>query len=230
MKKLFSISENIANCCPYVKVANGIATLLLFLLISGNSIAQQTAEMKDVQVWAVPGEQKVRPNDRVETNNLVWSGEKKQIKVAGAGNEHVPFQVVITTPVPPGWRPEAPDGFFVIASDLKSAEGKIIPQKQVNLFLVHYIQIYAISSPVGATGLWPDALAPLKEPFSMQAQYAVVGNRPVWVDVYIPAGTPKGTYSGSVTVTRFGKVIETLVLKLRYMGSPSLRKHILSLM
>src|SRR4051794_22016482 len=28
-------------------------------------------------VWAVPAEQKVRPNDAVEASNLVWSGDKK---------------------------------------------------------------------------------------------------------------------------------------------------------
>jgi hypothetical protein len=86
----------------------------------------------------------------------------------------------------------------------------MIPQNNVNLFLEHYIQIYAISSPVGAKGYWPDALAPLKIPFSMQAQYAVVGNRPVWVDVYIPANTQAGIYKGTITVTRFEKVIETI--------------------
>ncbi|HBH85732.1 MAG: hypothetical protein A2X05_11935 [Bacteroidetes bacterium GWE2_41_25] len=218
MKTLKAVSGIMPDNLNLCRMITRILALVIFIFCIVSARAQQADVKEDVKVWAVPGEQKVRPNDRVETNNLVWSGEKKRIKVAGAGNEHVPFQVVITTPVPPGWRPKAPDGFFVIASDLKSAEGKIIPQKQVNLFLEHYIQIYAISSPVGAKGLWPDALAPLKVPFSMQAQYAVVGNRPVWVDVYIPSGTPKGTYSGSITVTRFDKVIETLGIEVEVYG------------
>ncbi len=150
--------------------------LLSFLSVSSVN-GQQVAAKGDYRVWAVPAEQKVRPKDKPETNNLVWSGEKKQITVAGAGNEHVPVQVVISAPVPEGWRPKAPDGFFITVSDLKSSNGKIIPQKQISLFLEHYIQIYAMSSPVGATGYWPDALAPLKESFSMQAQYAVVGQQ-----------------------------------------------------
>src|SRR4051812_27930198 len=83
-------------------------------------------------VWAVPAEQKVRPNDAAETANLVWSQEKKKITVAGAGNEHVPFQVVITVPVPPGSRPKAPDGFFIKASNLTSKGGKTIPASQIN--------------------------------------------------------------------------------------------------
>ena len=199
------------------RVVHPIMIVIFFIAFMAPGRAQQV-EMKDVKVWAVPGEQKVRPNDRVEKNNLIWSGENKKISVAGAGNEHVPFQVVITTPVPQGWRPKAPDGFFVSISDLTSANGKSIPKKQINLFLEHYIQIYAISSPIGATGLWPDALAPLKEPFSMQAQYEVVGNRPVWVDVFIPSGTPKGIYKGTITVTLFDKVIENLGVEVEVYG------------
>lgn len=215
MKKLFSISENIVTRNADVKVADGIATLLLFLLISGNSIAQQVAEKKDVQVWAVPGEQKVRPESRVEASNLVWSDEKKTITVAGAGNEHVPFQVVITTPVPPGWRPKAPDGFFVEASELTSANGKKISLDNIKLFMEHYILVYAKSSLIGETGYWPDALAPLEVPFSMQAQYAVVGNRPVWVDIAIPSGTPAGIYTGNIKVSQNGSVLETLGVQLQ---------------
>lgn len=185
--------------------------LLFFVVFILPVKAQVVDELKkDIQVWAVPGEQKVRPDDRIEKENLIWSAEKKLIKVSGAGNEHVPFQVVVTAPVPPGWRPEAPDGFFIKTSDLKSDKGEVISQQQVSLYLEHYIQIYAKSSPIGATGYWPDALAPLKEPFSMQAQYAVVGNRPVWVDVYIPSGTPAGKYKGTITVTRYEKVVESL--------------------
>lgn len=165
-------------------------------------------------VWAVPAEQKVRPDDRVETNNLVFSKKEKKINVAGAGNEHVTFQVVITNPVPPGYRAKAPDGFFIKSSDLTSHDGKIIPGARVSFFLEHYIMIYAKSSPVGATGLWPDALAPIKEPFSMAAQYSVVKNRPIWVDISVPSSTPAGTYTGNISVTKDGKEIGTLTVDL----------------
>ncbi|MEO9005474.1 MAG: glycoside hydrolase domain-containing protein, partial [Ginsengibacter sp.] len=121
---------------------------------------------------------------------------------------------VITNPVPPGYRAKAPDGFFIKSSDLSSKDGKIIPRAQVNFFLEHYIMIYAKSGPVGATGLWPDALAPIKEPFSMAAQYSVVKNRPIWVDISVPSSTPAGTYDGNITVTKDGKEIENLSVKL----------------
>ncbi|HUQ67322.1 MAG TPA: glycoside hydrolase domain-containing protein [Flavitalea sp.] len=171
-----------------------------------------------LSVWAVPAEQKVRPTDKIETSNLVWSKTNRKINVAGAGNEHVPFQVVITNPIPPGRRPKAPGGFFITGSALTSKNGKTIPQSQVNFYLEHYIMLYAKSGPVGAEGAWPDALAPVKEPFNMASQYSVVKNRPVWVDVKIPAQTPAGIYSGTITVTRDGKKVETLNIDIRVYG------------
>jgi hypothetical protein len=206
------------------------ALIFLFFAVSILSGKAQMTELKEtVKVWAVPAEQKVRPKDKPETSNLVWSGEKKLITVAGAGNEHVPFQVVITAPVPEGWRPKAPDGFFITVTDLTSSSGKVIPQKQVSLFLEHYIQIYAMSSPIGATGYWPDALAPLKESFSMQAQYAVVGNRPIWIDIVIPTGTAAGKYTGKITVLKDGNPLETLAIQLEvYSFSLSEQTHLIT--
>ncbi|MCW3109571.1 MAG: hypothetical protein JWQ09_4077 [Segetibacter sp.] len=174
-----------------------------------------TGSSQSLTIWAVPAEQKIRPDDRIETTNLVWSKEKKKISVAGAGNEHVPFQVVLTVPVPPGRSPKAAGDFFIKASNLTSKQGKTIPQSQVNFYLEHYIMLYGKSSPIGETGYWPDALAPIKEPFNMVAQYAVVRNRPIWVDVSIPSSTPAGTYTGTITVTQNGQQVETLNVELQ---------------
>ena len=214
MRTLATFSKILPDYFKNCRIVRWISIFIFLSLFIISVRAQEVAIKSSVKVWAVPGEQKVRPDDRVENSNLVWSNENKKISVAGAGNEHVPFQVVITTPVPEGWRPKAPDGFFITASDLTSAQGKTIPQKQINFFLEHYILIYAISSPIGATGYWPDALAPISEPFSMAAEYAVVGNRPVWVDISIPAGTPAGIYTGTITVTRNGNLLETLGVQL----------------
>lgn len=186
--------------------------LLLFLLpLIGVS-------QGNVSIWAVPSEQKIRPNDSVENNNLVWTRSNKKISIFGAGNEHVAFQVVITTPVPEGRKPKAPGDFFMTASDLTSEQGKIIPKERTKFYLEHYILLYGKSSVVGSTGLWPDALAPLKAPFNMQAQYEVVGNRPVWVDVDIPDGTPAGLYKGTINVTQNGVSLEHLNLEVKVYG------------
>ncbi|MDB5022400.1 MAG: hypothetical protein JWP78_155 [Mucilaginibacter sp.] len=186
---------------------------------------------EELAVWAAPAEQKIRPTDRVETDNLVWSKQGKKIAVAGAGNEHVPFQVVITAPVPAGHKAVAPGGFFIKCSELTSKEGKTIPQAQINFYLEHYIMLYGVSGTVGATGYWPDALAPIKEPFSMAAQYAVVRNRPIWVDIAVPSSTPGGIYHGTITVTQNNKQVETLNVQLEvYRFSLPEKTHMISYM
>jgi hypothetical protein len=183
-----------------------------------NTVTSGGGSNDTLAVWAVPAEHKVLPADKVELSNVVWSNSKKKINVSGAGNEHVPFQVVISSPVPPGRRPTPAGGFFVSASDLKSNSGKTISRSQINFYLEHYIMLYAKSGPVGAAGTWPDALAPLKDPFNMAAQYAVVKNRPVWVDIKVPASTEAGVYSGTITVTQNGKSIQTLNIDVKVYG------------
>ena len=205
----------------------GSAVLILGLICTCSFAQQKTgantetaraASSDTLSVWAVPAEQKVRPDDKIESANIIWSKNDRKIKVAGAGNEHVPFQIVITSPVPPGRRPKPAGGFFITASDLKSKTGKSIPQSQIKFYLEHYIMLYAKSGPVGGTGVWPDALAPIKEPFNMAAQYSVVRNRPVWVDVDIPDSVAAGDYTGTITVTQDGKKVETLNVELKVYG------------
>lgn len=193
----------------------------------------------NVTVWVVPSEQKVRPDDPVETNNLVWSKEDKRINVAGARNQHVSFQVVVTTPLPEGYKnlnnmvdlEKTPGGFFIEASGLTSKQGKMISKEQIKFYLEHYIMLYGKSSPIGNTGYWPDALAPLKVPFSMEASYSVVKNRPIWVDIPIPPGTPGGLYTGTITITQNGKSLESLNVEVKvYSFSLPDKTHLITYM
>lgn len=200
-----------------------VSCVLIPLYSSGQKIVQTGAladgtgnsEQSELAVWAVPAEQKVRPDDKVETNNLIWSGDKNEINLAGARNEHVPFQIVVTTSVSGSPRKmESPGGFFIEVSDLLSPAGNKISKNNINLFLEHYIFLSATSSPVGATKYWPDALAPLKVPFNMNAQYDIVKNRPIWVDLFVPDHTPGGIYTGTINVTQNDKSIAILEVEL----------------
>jgi hypothetical protein len=49
----------------------------------------------------------------------------------------------------------------------------------------------------------------------MDAQYAVVANRPLWVDVSVPTGTPAGIYTGTLRVTQNATPVETLNVEMR---------------
>ncbi|HEV8130985.1 MAG TPA: glycoside hydrolase domain-containing protein [Acidobacteriota bacterium] len=204
---------------------------LFLIVVATAAYAASPAEPAGVQVWAVPSVQKVRPDDKLEKSNLVWSGETKTISVAGARNEHVPFQVVITVPLPPTRHDKAASGFWVEASDLVSTAGRI-SKDRVRLYFEPVILCYGKSSPVGGTGFWPDALAPLSDPFDMAAPFRrFVKNRAVWVDVTVPKDAGAGTYSGTISVTQNGKPVDqlTIVLKVYSFALPD-ETHLLMFM
>ncbi len=183
------------------------------------ALALPQAESSDsVHVWAVPSIHKVRPNDPVQAVNLVWSEKTKTISVEGAGNEHVPFQVIISAPPPAARRGRAASGFFVEVSDLTSPASRI-SRDSIKLYIEHEILCYGKSGPMGETGFWPDALAPLTNPFSMTSEFrTTVRNRAVWVDVIVPERVPAGSYSGTITVSEAGKTVDQLRLVLTVYG------------
>ena len=189
--------------------------LILVSSICVLSIAPLLAQENDqAEVWAASSLQKIRPDDPVQSANLVWSAETKTIRVAGARNEHVPFQVVITVPPPPNRYIPAESGFWVEGADLVSDGGRI-PQDSIKLYFEHAILVYAASSPVGETGFWPDALAPLTSPFSMSAAFRkAVQNRAIWVDVVIPQDAPAGRYKSSIRVSKDGSLIDEINVEL----------------
>jgi len=192
---------------------------ILLSLVFAVSFATLLAQEADkTQVWAASSLQKVRPDDPVQQVNQVWAGKNKTITVAGARNEHVPFQVVITVPPPLNRYIPAESGFWVESTDLVSKDGRI-PRESIKLYFEHAILVYAPSSPVGETGFWPDALAPLTQPFSMAAEFRrAVQNRAIWIDVIIPSSAPAGEYEGSIRISKDGSSIDELKVKLKVYG------------
>lgn len=169
----------------------------------------------EVSVWAVPSLYKVRSDEPAQERNAVWDRASKTVSLAGARNEHVPFQVVISTP-PPRGRSQAPaGGFFLEAGELASPAGRI-PAEQVRVYFEHVVLCYAPSSRAGGTGFWPDALAPLTDPFSMAAEFRrAVRNRALWVDIFIPEKAAAGEYVGAIRVSQQGRPVEELTVRLR---------------
>lgn len=187
------------------------ARLAVFILLPWPAAAYSA----EVQVWAAPAVYKVRPDDSPQPSNLVWDGAARTVSIAGARNEHVPFQLVISVPPPPSRYLPAASGFFVQAGDLVSGRARI-RREQIRLYLVHYVLCPAASSPVGGAGFWPDALAPLTDPFGMGAEFRrAVRNRPVWVDVIVPEEAAPGDYESTLLVTQHGKAIAEIRLRLK---------------
>ncbi|MDQ2775137.1 MAG: DUF4091 domain-containing protein [Acidobacteriota bacterium] len=187
----------------------------LVLAISFALIAAECmAAAATAEVWVVPSDSKVRPDDSPQSRNWIWEQRSKTISIEGAKNEHVPFQLVVSVPPPPPREPAA-SGFLVSASDLTSPKGRI-PSADVKLYFEHEILCPGPSSVIGAGGFWPDALAPLSGPFGMAAEFRkAVKNRVLWIDVVTPPDAPAGDYSGALRITKDGQPIERLALHLK---------------
>lgn len=111
------------------------------------------------------------------------------IGIEGARGEHEAFQVVPFLKVgTPSIRVTE-----VTASDLVKGPDKVLSEN-ISLFLEHYILITEATDAGGATGYWPDALAPLTDPFDVVDNFP----SPVWVDVNIPRSAAPGTYNGNI--------------------------------
>jgi hypothetical protein len=206
------MNPSISRSERLVPLPASLGSLVVSLLLAA---APGLAQQPVVEVWAVPSVQKVRPDAAPEEKNLVWSQTTRTVAVAGARNEHVPFQLVISTPPPKSRYEKAAAGFFVEASDLSSGQGRI-DKEQIKLYFEHVVLCYAKSSPVGDTGFWPDALAPLTDPFNMSAEFrSFVKSRAVWVDILVPEAAPAGTYQGEIEATQNGAQIGELNVSLK---------------
>ena len=116
--------------------------------------------------------------------------ETKGISLSAAGNDYESAQLVV--------RPEVETKISAkVTGDLKSADGKnSIPASNVELRSVYY---HYVSHPTDSTGVrdfWPDALPPLPDELTANAGK----NCPIWITVYVPAGTPAGMYQTTVAL------------------------------
>ncbi|MBR5709532.1 MAG: DUF4091 domain-containing protein [Thermoguttaceae bacterium] len=117
--------------------------------------------------------------------------ESKGISLSAAGNDYESAQLVV--------RPDVETKISAkVTGDLKSADGKnSIPASNVELRSVYY---HYVSHPTDSTGVrdfWPDALPPLPDELTANAGK----NCPIWITIYVPAGTPAGTYKTNVALT-----------------------------
>ncbi len=206
MQRVFVILEIIAKSRKFngVSVRSALAVTAVSMCIFG----------ADIEVWAVPSIHKVRPDDPTQSRNAVWDGDSRTIPAAGARNEHVPFQVVISTEPPKNRNDPAASGLFVTASDLVSPAGRI-PSSQIKLYFEHEILCQAPSSPVGAGGFWPDALAPLTDPFSMAAAFRQRSRTGQSGSISLRrSDAHPGMYTGTVQVTQNGHPVSELKVRL----------------
>ncbi|HHX38900.1 MAG TPA: DUF4091 domain-containing protein [Armatimonadetes bacterium] len=130
------------------------------------------------------------PTHKVSRERPVPALRQPVVRLSAAGHEYEPFQVVL--------RPsQALQGVTASVGDLVGPKGARIAASNIRIHRVHYVRVERPTDRVGTPGEWPDALPPLDGPFDVAAGT----NQPLWVTVYVPAGTPAGDYRGALRLS-----------------------------
>ncbi len=172
--------------------SNKLVQVVFFAFVAGYSSSYVEAQ---ASLWAVGSTEKVRALERrSKIQHPVWNEETNTVVVKGARGEHVPFQLVVTAEAHP-----IKDVTFTV-SDLHNANA-LLQHSQIELFLEYHVDVYATTDVRQATGLWPDALVPLTNPFTVGSPRdgRFPYHQPIWVDIVIPGNQPPGEYKGTIS-------------------------------
>ncbi|MDO5554588.1 MAG: DUF4091 domain-containing protein [Planctomycetia bacterium] len=121
------------------------------------------------------------------------------IAMAAAGNDFESFQLVIYADK------ESPEltGITATVADAVDDQGHTIAAAKMDLRYAYYHEVTSSTDSTGVCGWWPDALVPLEkgaDGCGAPLNITPGCNQPIWFTVHVPAGTPAGTYSSSVTL------------------------------
>jgi len=210
---------------PFWCAAGVLAGCVTVLLCSSRTVAGQ------INLWAIDDMVRIDPETGrafeddparlpgcmtgdYRTENWIWSAKDRTVRLCGAKNEVIAFQVII----------EGQAKYVTVeASPLRGPSGAVIPEKNIKLFREWYIWV-DYQKPTRACieplrpGWYPDVAIPLTEPrygngFSIPStdfhdpagsRFPKQKNQAIWVDIHIPANARPGRYSGAITVNADG--------------------------
>lgn len=196
--------------------------------VTSASTPSHASEARTVPIWAVGDSEKIEQDDLhhpLKRGNSVWDGKK--IKLFGARNEIIAFQVIVEA---------GAAGIKQLSAalpELKLQPGKqtilysppaLDPSQYLNrpiqLFSVNYLNVtqptgasWLIQSPAvrpqDATGWKPVQLVPENAksgkggfPLAVQPQH----NQAIWIEIYTARDLSAGIYKGSVRINVDGQV------------------------
>ncbi|MCW8132602.1 MAG: DUF4091 domain-containing protein [Planctomycetota bacterium] len=169
---------------------------VVFAVLAGCSAAG--AEGLRIQVCSdVP---RIRQEKPWPEASPIYDAEKRAIRLHGARNEVLGFQILLRT------EGEAVPGVALQVSGLEGAQGARIPASAFERFRAGWVQVETPSYTGDIAGLgkgtYADPLVPVEAPAGGAPFVLETGRTEVlWVDLYLPEGTPAGTYTGSLTLT-----------------------------
>lgn len=118
--------------------------------------------------------------------------ERQAPALSAARNEYEPLLVLVRSPQA-----------VTIQDVAVTAPARVT----ASVYRAAYYRVETPSSVVGAPGLWPDALIPVRDayvgerraalPYRLEANFTQL----FWIDLFVTPGAPAGRYAGSVTVS-----------------------------
>ncbi|HUU27556.1 MAG TPA: glycoside hydrolase domain-containing protein [archaeon] len=179
-----------------------ISISLVFLLSAGSILGETT-------IWVAPAEMKVRKlEEEINVPSHIWSPAEGVIKLAGAGREHVFFQIVASCVK------DTLRQVNLTWSGLKS-NGASIPADNIKAYLAVLVKVYAASDQGCQPGWYPDPLAPLSSSVDIYPErWENRKNQSFWIDIVIPPGQPGGKYTGEIAVTAKWEKVATFPIEL----------------
>ncbi len=179
----------------------------VLLLHAGGSVADA-----DWQVWTV-----------TETRHVLRSeppGDGHAVRIAGARNEWVSFQILMRSNSPV-------KGVRVAADDLRGPDGAVLPVSGARLYRQHqlHLDVGTYRNEAFRPDGYPDPLIPFRHPVTGEAlgpaRFAAVPfdlaadeTHGFWVDLYVPAAAVAGNYRGVYRVTAEGGRVVDIPLTL----------------
>ena len=126
---------------------------------------------------------------KVPRGRAVPTARGEALLIRAAGNEAEAAQLVLR---PTG----ALRGLTVTPSALQGPGQASLPAACLDVLKVRYVPVTQKTDSTGVIADWPDPLPPLRQPLDLEAGV----NQPLWVRVKVPAGTPAGTYRGTLAL------------------------------
>ncbi|MCG3115163.1 MAG: DUF4091 domain-containing protein [Candidatus Manganitrophus sp. SA1] len=204
------------------------------ILVSSFFLSIGVAEAQTI--WWDTGMVKLRQANSGTTGDPVPAGidlctstgcSQGGVTLSAGRNEFEPFQIFIAASA------TALSQVNVTISDLSDGRGNVIAAlangrpKNIVLYREHYLPVTSTSSSEGKLGLWPDGLVPKVDEYFGEVRrmpgetapafpFNIAANQKqgLWVDVYIPQGTPAGIYKGTAQVTIGGAVAANIPIQL----------------
>ncbi len=182
--------------------------LILLTLLGGIGLVLLSSDIgANPRIFILGDMEKPTGLESLRDSNDFWRDGK--IRLHGAGNEVVAFQAVVQAYQPV-------EELSARIGRLEGPGATLAEGREIELSLAHYewSRDASYSWGPGAAGAlpwrgrgWPDALIPFHDPYRPDRPPVAIPfsldpdqrrNQAIWVDLFIPAEAPAGTYEGTI--------------------------------